>query len=278
MKKGKKFIEAVLALIVVALGLRYTVGTEEKLQSAPLEAETVNVAASLPEKLEIPAITGADDHIVEHEAYTSSYNTTTLIPNWVAYELTEDEIEGETNRDDKIFQMDPDLSRTRQAMREDYSGSGWTKGHMTPAADARWSDDAVEETFYFTNICPQDETLNGGDWQYLEKQVRNWARRYGSAYVVSGPIIGENIYGTIGERHVTVPDAFFKVVLVNTGSAYHSIAFVMTNDDSRQFLRDCALSVNSLEEMTGIDFFPGLEDSIEDQVEAQLRFSDWGIK
>ena len=164
-------------------------------------------------------------------------------------------------------------------MREDYSGSGWTKGHLMPAADASFSSTAMGETFYFTNICPQDETLNAGDWQYLEKRVRQWANRYGSVWVVTGPIVGENRYGTIGEREVVVPDSFYKALLIRKkNGSYSAIAFVMDNDDDRYYLKDCSMSVNELEALTGFDFFPGLDDTIEEKVEGTVRLSDWGIR
>ena len=173
--------------------------------------------------------------------------------------------------------MDPSLKRKPQAMREDYSNSGWTKGHMIPASDVRWSITGMDETFYFTNICPQNESLNAGDWEYLERKVRKWARDYGSVYVVTGPIIGEGKYGKIGARGVTVPDAFFKAVATLRNGRYYSIAFVMGNDDKRYYLRDCAVSVNELENITGLDLFPALDDSIEESVESQLSLSDWDI-
>ena len=96
---------------------------------------------------------------------------------------------------------------------------------------------------------------------------------------MTGPIVGENRYGTIGERDVVVPDSFYKALLVrrNDGS-YSSIAFVMDNDEGRYYLKDCSMSVNDLEALTGLDFFPSLDDKIEDKVEGSVRLSDWGIK
>ena len=227
--------------------------------------------------LEIPAATGG--RIVKHGAYVTSYNTETLIPDWVAYELTAEEASGRRDRDGTEFRMDPDLKGVTQAMREDYSGSGWTKGHMMPAADAATTSTTFAETFYFTNICPQNETLNAGDWQYLEKRVRSWAKRYGSVFVVTGPIVGTNKYGTIGERDVVIPDSFYKALLVKReDGSYSAIAFVMDNDDERYMLKDCSMSINDLETLTGIDFFPGLDDRIEEKVEASVKRSDWGIK
>jgi DNA/RNA endonuclease G, NUC1 len=166
----------------------------------------------------------------------------------------------------------------KQAMREDYWGSGWTRGHMAPAADFAWDDSAMSETFYFMNICPQREELNNNDWQYLEKQVRAWARKYGKVWVVSGPIVGDNIYGTIGKNHVVVPDAFYKVVMVHDGKQYQSIAFVMGNDAERYWLYDCVLTVDELEQRIGVDFYPALPDDIEDDTESRYDLSVWNIR
>lgn len=200
---------------------------------------------STPAGMEIPA-PGITDNVVVYDGYTSAYNTSTLIPNWVAYELTEEETHGEVDREDKMFSMDSNFSG-RQARREDYSRSGWTKGHMAPAKDLAWSEDAMDQTFYFMNVCPQDETLNAKDWNYLEKQVRKWAREYGKVWVVSG-------------------------------SLYSAIGFVMGNDSERYYLADCSMSINDLEALTGIDFFPALPDDIEDLVESDYDLSVWSIK
>ena len=236
----------------------------------------MEVAVESPDMLELPVPTSTGK-IVEYQGFTSCYNSKTLIPDWVAYELTNEETYGEATRVDKSFGMDLSF-RGRQARREDYTRSGWTKGHMAPAGDFFWSDDAMAETFYFQNICPQREELNNKDWQYLEKQVRRWAREYGKVWVVSGPIIGENRYGTIGEDKVVVPDAFFKAVMVHDGNRYQSIAFIMGNDAERYWLSDCALSVDALETLLGYDFYPALPDDVEETAESRYDFSVWGIK
>ena len=140
------------------------------------------------EMLELPDFT-TEDLILRHDGFVVSYDADARIPKWVAYELTAEETNGDAERDELIFKMDPSYNRT-QAMREDYFDSGWTKGHMACAGDFKWNSDAMEETFYLTNICPQDEELNKGDWNYLERQVRAWARKYGMVWVVCGPIIG----------------------------------------------------------------------------------------
>jgi len=226
--------------------------------------------------IELPTVS-KDDVLLTHKGFIISYNAEARIPLWVAYELTDEETRGDLDRDEYTFQMDPSYKRT-QAMREDYYPNTWSRGHMAPAADFEWDSEAMKETFYLTNICPQDRELNKNDWNYLEKQVRAWAREFGKVWVVTGPYIGTNRYGTIGERDVVVPDSFFKAVLAYKNGKYHSIAFMMDNDDKRYWLDDCAMTVNGLEEITGLDFFPQLPDSIEDQVEADYTLSFWNIK
>ena len=269
-KKNSKQLLSAAALVVVFAGWLIVQRTGLlRGSSTPF----VDLSAS---QLELPA-QKAQDKIVTYRGYVSSYNTETLIPNWVAYELTDEETRGSATRVDKGFSMDPEF-RGKQARREDYSGSGWTKGHMAPAADFTWDDGAMSETFYFMNVCPQREELNNKDWQYLEKQVRAWARRYGRVWVVTGPIVGDNLYGTIGADHVVVPDAFFKVAMVHDGQRYQTIAFVMGNDDARYWLQDCALTVDELEKRTGIDFYPALPDDLEEAAESCFDFSVWGIR
>ena len=279
--KWKKIAGALVALGGLAYLALAPEATETPGQTEEVRTETRSgrskAAAEIPAGLELPAPTGG--RTVEHAAYVSSYNTETLIPNWVAYELTAEEASGKLGRSGNEFRMDPDLRGCTQAMREDYSGSGWTKGHMMPAADAAFSSSSMAQTFYFTNICPQDETLNAGDWQFLEKKVRGWAKRYGSVFVVTGPIVGTNRYGTIGEREVTVPDAFFKAVLVRRDDgSWSAAAFVMDNDSERYLLKDCIMTVDELERITGFDLYPALDDRIEEKVEGTLRRSDWGVK
>ena len=274
----KKFLVALLAAAILCSCDNQAGFFSALLQSIgnAIVDEGETTLQTQPALMELPTIED-DDIIITHIGYTISYNAEARIPEWVAYELTADETRGESGRDDAMFQMDPDY-RSTQAMREDYSGSGWTKGHMACAGDFHWDSDALGETFYLTNVCPQDETLNQGDWNYLERQVRNWARDYGKVWVVTGPIIGTGKYGVIGDRDVVVPDSFFKAVMYQNKGKFHSIAFVMGNDSARYYLNDCCMSVNELEELTGLDFFPMLDDSVEESVESQLHPSDWGIR
>lgn len=222
---------------------------------------------------ELPAIQ-ATDTILSYTGFTINYNPDQLIPNWVAYELAADELDGDVPRATG-FSMDLSY-KDRQAMREDYSNTGWDKGHMAPSADMKWSKAAMSESFYLTNVCPQNPDLNGRDWHTLENRVRDWARQYGRVWVVCGPLVQENRYGTIGERQVAVPDGFFKAVLrQESDGTFRAIAFVFENSSARQPLKDAVIAVDDLESLTGYDLFPNLDDSIEEFVESSASWDAW---
>lgn len=210
--------------------------------------------------------------IIEYEGYTVSYNEKLLIPNWVSYELTAEETDGPYSRSDKSFRQDESVM-VRQADSYDYRNSGWSRGHMAPAGDFKWSDNAMWETFYFTNCCPQDQSLNAGQWNTLEQKVRSWARKYGSVTVITGPIVEKDSNRTIGRNKVAVPDAFFKAVLAG-GQA---IAFVMLNHNHNANMQKCAMTVDSLEKITGFDFFSDLDDEDEKRIEGSYTLKHWGL-
>lgn len=226
-------------------------------------------------KLELPGIE-KDDYLIEYLGYTSSYNMLTKTPEWVAYELTAEELKGDAQRDDKFFRADSKVMLP-QAEDYDYRGSGWTRGHLAPAADFRWSDDAMWETFLFTNCCPQNEELNNGMWNTLEKKCRTWARRYGKIHIATGPIYDDNRFGYIGKNRVMVPDAFFKAIMMEDGTGHHAIAFIMENKPVNDNLQRCAMSVDELESIIGLDLFPALDDSEEGDVEKKYSLKKWKL-
>jgi len=226
------------------------------------------------DKLEIPAYTEAyyKEHIV-YEGYEVVLNEKMLIPEWVAYELTDQEVDG-TNPRSNHFRTDPNF-KGRQADDNDYRNSGWDRGHMAPAADMKLTEQMMRESFYFTNICPQNHNLNSGDWKTLEELVRDCANKYGSIYVTCGPIVTDNKYGSIGQNKVTVPDAFYKVMLILTPNGFESIGFIMENKAGHKPLSTYALSVDEVESRTGLDFFAALPDDIESKIESTYNLPIW---
>ena len=259
---------AVLLAALVAVGL-----IELSCRCSSLQQSKKATAPEAPAGLECPAIM-PDEHIVEYDGFTVSYNHTTLVPDWVAYQLTAAELEPVYTGKSSRFSRDPNL-KGRQASREDYSKSGWDKGHMATKADLRWSEAAYWQSHYFTNVCPQNHALNGKDWLKLEEGVRRWAKAYGDIYIVCGPIFRSADYRTIGEARVAIPDAFFKALLVANDKAQEAIAFVFENDDRRQPPMQQAITVDSLETILARDLFPALDDKTEARVEATINHAFW---
>ena len=227
--------------------------------------------------VEIPIVNdNRSNRIITHKGYTVSYNYDWKIPNWVAYELTDWEVEGEVPRYDR-FKPDPMVPQNATATTNDYKYSGFDRGHMAPAADMKWDEQAMKESFYLSNICPQNPNLNGGVWKDLEEQVRDLASQKGRIFVVCGPIVNDTL-NTIGENKVVVPQAFFKVLLQEDGGKIHTIGFVYENVSGRKPMSSYAMSVDEVEEITNIDFFCSLPDKIERQTEAVVDFSKWTVK
>lgn len=260
----------ILSLVLLAAFAIYTLFENRKSVLTP-----VRIDGDTDLRLELPMLSGSEK-LINYTGFTVSYNSYAKIPYWVAYELENYETDGEYARTGKRFRPDNSLPYP-QAEDNDYRNSGWARGHMAPAADFKWSDEAMSDTFYFTNCCPQNSSLNGGMWSTLEKKTRDYAVEYERVYVVTGPIIGHNKYGTIGEGEVVVPDAFFKALLVFDGREYQSIGFVMENCKQTGNMQSCAMSVNELEERVGFDFFTALDNSIEEKIEGGYKLSVWNL-
>ncbi len=227
------------------------------------------------EKLEIPSVQKTSGKMIIREGYSLLYNNERLIPDWVAYELTALEVEGDEPRGEH-FKKDPEIKGI-QAETSDYRNSGWDKGHMAPAADMKWSKRAMDDCFYLTNICPQNHKLNTGAWKKLEEQCREYAKYFGTVYIVCGPVVKNNRYGTIGDNGVMVPDGFFKVLLAPYYGKYKGVGFLFENKKGGKKLVEHAVTIDEVERVTGIDFFPLLPDDVEETVESSVEKSVWNL-
>jgi endonuclease G len=152
--------------------------------------------------------------------------------------------------------------------------SGYSRGHMCPSGDNRWSQQAQQESFLYTNCCPQLYSLNAGDWNDLEIKCREWAKAYGKIYIVCGPVLLNKKHRTIGKNRVVVPEAFFKVVLCLEGTP-KGIGFIYRNEKTNKPIKSYVNSIDQVERITGIDFFPALPDDVEKKVEAEADITEW---
>lgn len=212
------------------------------------------------------------EQIIQKTSYIVSYNEDTKIPNWVAWHLTAEHTDGPYGRLGN-FHEDEDVPEPRATL-QDYRGSGWSRGHMCPAGDNKWAADAMYDTFSLINVCPQNASLNSGLWNSIEMDCRKWARKFGDIYIVCGPLFLNKDHETIGENQVYVPEAFFKVVLCLNGKP-KAFGFIVRNTDGNKKRDLYYNSVDQVERITGMDFFPALPDDIEDEVEAKANINDW---
>lgn len=215
---------------------------------------------------------GRTEQVIKHIGYTTSYNANWLIPNWVAYDLTAKELQGTIPRPKRPFEPDP-LVKGKSAEHNDYSNSGFSRGHMAPAADMKWSNQAMNESFYLSNTCPQIAELNGGVWERLENRCRTLAED-GTLYICCGPILPPSPK-RIGKNGVAVPTNFFKVLCMKRKGKWQAIGFIMPNSHIKGSMFDYAVSVNEVEKITGHDFFYNLPDEIESAIESSCIIRDW---
>ena len=246
--------------------------------SLPYQEASVNEKVQPTESIEIPVpLKGNKGQILKRSNYTLSFNKSTNLPNWVAWRLDKKKLAARVSRDRYGFIADPDMEGKNAVVTQDYAKSGYDRGHMCPANDSRWSGEAMKESFYMTNICPQNHNLNSGDWNELEQACHRWAEQE-PVYIVCGPILykkGQAEY--IGnERKIRVPEAFFKVVLagVEKGNP-RAIGFIYKNAKTDPPLDAYVNTVDQVERITGFDFFPTLPDEVEAQVESQYTMKDW---
>ena len=210
--------------------------------------------------------------LLSRTSYSLSYNKDTRCPNWVAWHLTAEHADGSLKRHNS-FREDEDVPRPRATL-DDYKRSGWSRGHMCPAGDNKWDEQAMEESFLLTNVCPQDERLNSGVWNRIEMDCRQWARKYGEVFIVCGPVLLKREHETIGKNRVVVPEAFFKVVLCMKDKP-KAIGFVIRNNEGKKKRDMFVNSVDEVERITGYDFFPALPDEVENVIEAKADIKEW---
>ena len=224
--------------------------------------------------MEIPA-TENEKSIVHHTAYSLLYSEEHEQAIWIAYELTSEETNKKFDRSDK-FIVDPAI-KTGSATTADYTGSGYDRGHLAPAADMSWSNQTMQESFYYSNMSPQDQSFNRGIWKKLEELVRTWAVDNESLYVVTGPILSDNL-PTIGSNKVSIPKFYYKVILDYSQPDFKAIGFIIHNQGSKADLSIFAFSIDKVEQLTGLNFYPNLPDKQENSLESLICISCWSWK
>lgn len=229
-------------------------------------APNFEINPSDPTLYEPTSTTGA---VVRHTWFTLSYSEDHEQAEWVSYELTRERLDANFAERTNSFLPDQAV-KTESATPRDYSGSGFDKGHLCPAADMGFDKTAMAESFYMSNISPQRKAFNIGIWRELEENVRDWARRFRHIYVVTGPVLTDKIEGQIGFSKVSIPGYFYKIVF----DSEKAIAFLIPNQKSDRPLMEFAVTVDRIERVTGINFFPKMSGN-QEEIEARLDKPAW---
>lgn len=265
-KNSKKILYLVILLAFIAYKYKHVINPKkDTITSVITNNQSFNF---LP--------TSTSNHIIQHKYYTLSYREKHEQAEWVAYQLKPEYL----TKDDRkrpYFIYDKFVD-TKSANYRSYKKSGYDKGHLVPAGDMRFSLAAFNDTFYTSNISPQNHNFNAGIWNRLEQKTRYWTKKYGSLYIITGGILEGNLK-TIGKEKVSVPIFFYKIILDYKpelkSNKIKAIAFLMRNEESKKALYKFVVPISDIEEITGIDFFSDLPDEIEDKLERNSDYKDW---
>ena len=214
---------------------------------------------------------GVSDTLVRYDAFDVHFNSERGIANYAVYELVTDELNGTIERAGEFMQ---DAGVKGCPLPQDYAGSGMDRGHLVPAADLKWSGTAMRQSFLLTNICPMHKALNEGGWAKLEEKVREWTARDSALLVFSGPIVSDSDTTLSGGR-VKVPGAYYKVIMAPCVRPMRAIAFIYPNGYSGGRLRQYAVSVDEVEQKTGLNFFPYLPNEEQERLESPVNLDVW---
>jgi len=223
--------------------------------------------------LELPLLK-KNETITTHTGFSLCYQEEFEQASWVAYELTAKETVSVTTRTNK-FISDPSI-QSGSATQTDYAESGYDRGHLAPAADMGWSLQTMKESFYFSNMSPQIPSFNRGIWKQTEEQVRDWAREYGALFVTTGPVLEKGL-SFIGPNKVAIPNYYYKALLRCNPSDTSAMGILIPHAASSLSITSFYICIDSLELITGIDFFHKLPDATEKRVEKNCRSGEWPL-
>tara|TARA_R110002020_G_scaffold387674_2_gene598437 strand:- start:1429 stop:2238 length:810 start_codon:yes stop_codon:yes gene_type:complete len=268
---SRKYVYPLLFIIATVL-IYYANNYLDEKEREPSIHEGKQIKETTNRFLLPSSTTGA---VIHHKYYSLSYSEPNEQAEWVAYELENEQL-SQNNFDRPYFEIDEAVP-TKAAHWRNYKNSGYDRGHLCPAGDRRFEKSAYIETFLTSNISPQKHDFNSGIWNSLEQKVRKWAAAYGSIYVVTGGVL-KNISSTIGDEHVAVPNYFYKIILSETDKGYQSLAFLIPHKNTTTSLTEFVTTIDNIEALTGIDFFPNLDDKTENSLEASKSYSNWNLR
>lgn len=236
----------------------------------PIHSSCLGQSSS--QKMELP-YSKPSDKVIFRTGFSFLYNEQHEQSSWVAYELTKNEVINKFSERSNKFLPDP-LVLTGTATSKDYLYAGYDRGHLAPAADMGWSEEAMAESFFYSNICPQLPSFNRGSWKLLEELIRGWAVEKETLYVVTGPVLKAGLKA-LRNSHISIPEYFYKVILDNTLPSIGGIGFLIPSNAMRDPIVTYAVSIDSVEKVTGLDFYFQLPDSMQKKLESEVCISCW---
>jgi endonuclease G len=215
----------------------------------------------------------SSETVLHHSAWSFVYSEEHEQAKWVMHMVIPQVAFSGAGRTND-FRKD-DLVKTETASKSDYWHSGYDRGHLAPSADFRWSSKMVSESYFYSNMSPQKPELNRQTWAKLE----DWVRKYAVSFqepvvVVTGPILKDGLE-KLGDNGLSIPEQYFKIILDISGDEQKGIAFLMKNAVNDKDLTSYAVSINEVEKLSGIDFFPSLEDTKEERLESMADPTQW---
>ena len=206
-----------------------------------------------------------DNEVILRKTWiTIGYDTIRMIPNYVVEKLTPDMIIGDAKRS-KFY---ADTTIKNGVTPSDYTGSGYDRGHLAPAANYKFSQKATDETFVMTNMCPQTPELNRRSWLALEDYIRDLVGFHDTLVVLTGTY-GDN--GKIKNK-VTIPEKMWKIAIGKRDNEVLTIiGWIYINDKSRQFVENTKVSIDDIEQLINRDMQVGLSDQEENTIKIKRR-------
>ncbi|MBM77626.1 MAG: DNA/RNA endonuclease [Crocinitomicaceae bacterium] len=220
---------------------------------------------------------GKYNSVVSHNYYSLSYSEEHEQAEWVYYILNSSQFNATVERSNN-FKSDK-LIKTSSSQLSDYKGSGYHRGHLAPAADMKYNNISMSESFFMSNVSPQTPSFNTGIWKRIEKTIRDWSYLYGELVIITGPVLNGEFLGTIGANDVTIPKWYYKVA-IDLDNYNRNIAFLVENKGSSESIKSLVVSIDYLEEFSGLDFFHALSDEVEESFESSTHTGlwNWNVK
>ena len=215
---------------------------------------------------------GVYDNLISHNYYSFSYSDQHKQAEWVYYKLNASQLNPTVKRKNN-FRKDPKVIKNSADLK-DYKSSGYDRGHLAPAADMKYNSNSMSESFYLSNVSPQLPSFNRGIWKRIEKQIREWSYMYGELIVITGPVLECENFGKIGTNSVTIPKWYYKVV-IDPYNYKRNLAILIENTSSSNSVKSYVITIDQLEEFSGIDFFYRLPDLIEESFESSKSLNLW---